>query len=187
MPSFTFPSKSISYDWIWRKAILWIVVPLGFIGLLLVGLVWGVKWNFERQRTDWKDQTLPRLAALSINDREISDEMQRLKDGASDIKNKKWAGESVLLMKNGEYLIYGFRHGFNNGAVDHLFLARGSDGKWLYSTYHFCNHMNMVAADTPPESIADFAKRYYAVEFDGQSNVCLRTTWHPQDSEKVSE
>ena len=42
-------------------------------------------------------------------------------------------------MTNGEYIVYAYRHGANNGFVDHLFLGHGSDGRWLYSTYHFCN------------------------------------------------
>ena len=65
-------------------------------------------------------------------------------------------------MENDEYLIYASRHGFNSGFVDHLFLARGSDGRWLYSTYHFCSSMVGVMNDKPPSSIAEFAKSYSA-------------------------
>lgn len=52
-------------------------------------------------------------------------------------------------MTNDEYLAYGFRHGFNSGLVDHLFLAHGSDGRWYYSTYHFCNSMAGARFDGP--------------------------------------
>jgi len=79
-------------------------------------------------------------------------------------------------MTNGEYLVYASRHGFNSGFVDHLFLAHGSDGRWYYSTYHFCN--SMVGADVdPPGSITEFASKYAAREFDGKSDVCLLHTW----------
>jgi len=30
-------------------------------------------------------------------------------------------------MTNGEFLVFAFHHGFNNGFVDHLFLAHGTD------------------------------------------------------------
>ncbi len=63
-------------------------------------------------------------------------------------------------MTNGEYIVYDYWHGANNGFVDHLFLGHSSDGRWLYSTYHFCNHMAMVVGDEPPGSNAEFAKRY---------------------------
>jgi len=86
-------------------------------------------------------------------------------------------GERVLLMTNDEYLVYASRHGFNSGFVDHLFLARGSDGRWYYSTYHFCNGMVAAMSDDPPGSIAEFARTYSAREFDGKSDVCLQHTW----------
>ena len=73
-------------------------------------------------------------------------------------------------------LVYASRHGFNNGVVDHLFLAHGSDGRWYYSTYHFCNRVAGVISDDPPGSIAEFLSRYAAREFDGKSDVCLQHT-----------
>jgi hypothetical protein len=50
------------------------------------------------------------------------------------------------------------RHGFYNWFVDHLFLARGSDGRWFYSTHHFCNSMVGVINDKLPSSIPEFLK-----------------------------
>jgi len=79
-------------------------------------------------------------------------------------------------MTNGEYIIYAFWHGANSGFVDHLFLGHCSDGRWLYSTYHFCNHMAGADAD-PPGSINEFAATYSAREFDGKSDMCLKHTW----------
>ena len=85
--------------------------------------------------------------------------------------------DQVLLMTNGEFVIYASRHGANNGFVDHLFLGHCSDGRWLYSTFHFCNSMAMIRGEDPPGSIAEFAKRYSAREFDGKSDKCLQHTW----------
>jgi hypothetical protein len=82
-------------------------------------------------------------------------------------------------MTNGEYIIYAFWHGANSGFVDHLFLGHCSDGRWLYSTYHFCTHMAGADAD-PPGSINEFETTYWAREFDGKSDVCLKHTWPPR-------
>ena len=79
-------------------------------------------------------------------------------------------------MTNGEFLVFAFRHGFNDEFVDHLFLAHGSDGRWYYSTYHFCNQMAAVITDEPPGSIAEFTRRYSVREFDGKSDICLQPT-----------
>lgn len=84
-------------------------------------------------------------------------------------------------MTNGEFIVYAYRHGANNGFIDHLFLGHGSDGRSLYSNYHFCNSRAMIRADEPPASIAEFAKRYAAREFDGKSDACLQHTWPDKD------
>lgn len=98
---------------------------------------------------------------------------------ASELKSgsSHWTSDHMLIMTNGEYLVYASRHGLHSGEVKHLFLARGSNGKWLYSTFHFCNSMVAVVADDPPGSIADFSSKYFTREFDGTSDVCLEKTW----------
>ena len=121
-----------------------------------------LRYQQQRERADWKAATLLRLAKLSVADDEIVKELDMLKAHRRTQKYPEWSGEQVLLMKNDEYLIYASRHGFNNGFVDHLFLAHGSDGRWLYSTYHFCNSMAGVMSDDPPASISEFVTRYSA-------------------------
>lgn len=83
-------------------------------------------------------------------------------------------------MTNGQYLICAYRHGANEGWLHHLFLARGSDGRWFYSSFHFCNAFAMMRGHPPPGSIDDFTVRYGVHEFDGKSDVCLETTWPPK-------
>ena len=105
-------------------------------------------------------------------------ELQAVPPGSADFR---WAQDHVLLMTNGECIIYVYRHGDNSGFVDHLFLGHGSNGRWLYSTYHFCNSMVGVLGEDPPGSIGEFAKRFSVREFDGRSDECLQHTW-PQNN-----
>jgi hypothetical protein len=112
-----------------------------------------------------------------MTNEEVLQEFAELKSGPAPNMNFRWAHHHVILMTNGEYLVYASRHGFNSGFVDHLFLGHGSDGRWLYSTYHFCNGLAGVIADDPPGSISEFATRYSAREFDGKSDECLQHTW----------
>jgi hypothetical protein len=153
-----------------------IKIPL-LIFASLSGLWWLAKQKAERERAQWKGPTLERLAGLSVTNEEIRRELDELKAGPKPNINMGWTDDQVLLMTNGEYIIFAFRHGANNGFVDHLFLGHGSDGRWLYSTYHFCNRMAAVGADEPPGSIAEFAKKYSVREFDGKSDECLQHTW----------
>jgi hypothetical protein len=159
-----------------RKLIIWISIPAIFVGLVFGW--WSVtRYKYECARVAWKTTTLERLAGLSLTNEDISRELETLKAGRGAGEYQEWAGEHALLMTNDAYLVYAFRHGFNNGFVDHLFLAHGSDGRWYYSTYHFCNNMVGARFDDPPGSIAEFASRYAAREFDGKSDACLQHTW----------
>jgi hypothetical protein len=145
--------------------------------VVLVGVWWAMKQKAARERAAWKGPALERLAGLSITNEEIRRELDQLKAGPKPNLDFGWAHDQVLLMTNGEYIIFAFRHGANIGFVDHLFLGHGSDGRWLYITYHFCNMMTMVRWDDPPGSISEFKKRYFVHEFDGKSDISLQHTW----------
>lgn len=159
-----------------RKLIIWISIPL-----ILAGCVFG--WwqitlqKYQRARAAWKTTTLDQLAGLSLTNEDVSRELNTLKDNRGVGEYQEWISERILLMTNDEFLVYASRHGFNNGALDHLFLAHGSNGRWYYSTYHFCNSMVGVRIDGPPGSITEFSSRYAVREFDGKSDVCLEHTW----------
>ncbi|MGN6555344.1 MAG: hypothetical protein ACTHLW_16680 [Verrucomicrobiota bacterium] len=158
-----------------RKLISWLSIPVILVALVFGGRL-AVRYKYQRDRIDWKGATLTRLAGLSLTNEDVSRELETLKGSRGAAEHQEWAGDHVLLMTNDEYMVYGSRHGFS-GFVDNLFLARGSDGRWYYSTYHFCNSMAGVRFDDPPASIAEFVSRYAAREFDGKSEVCLEHTW----------
>ncbi len=152
-----------------------------FLATLLVG-AWSVaKHRAARARAQWELTALECLAGLSVTNEQINseiNEVQAVPPGSADFR---WAQDHVLLMTNGECIIYVYRHGDNSGFVDHLFLGHGSNGRWLYSTYHFCNSMVGVLGEDPPGSIGEFAKRFSVREFDGRSDECLQHTW-PQNN-----
>lgn len=158
-----------------RKLIIGISILIVLVSLPF-GLLSFTGYKHQRARADWKTTTLARLAGLSFTNTDIIRELEKLKANRGTGDRQEWTGESVLVMTNDEFLVYASRHGFNNGFVDHLFLAHGSDGRWYYSTYHFCS-MVMLMSDDPPGSIVEFASRYAAREFDGKSDVCLQHTW----------
>jgi hypothetical protein len=146
------------------------------IAALLVGWYEILRFNSMRARRTWKTSTLQKLGHTRIENEDIRTEIDQIKNPTPNL-NFGWAHDHVILMTNGEYLVYEFWHGFNSGTVDHLFLAHGTDGKWYYSTYHFCSHMAGILGDDPAGSISEFAKRYSVREFDGKSDECLKHTW----------
>jgi len=160
------------------RRFLRLVVVLLLVLLFIVSTAAGVWWfagqKARRARVLWKGPALERLAAATVTNEDLHQEWEQLK---TDQGSHRWTGDHLLLMTNGEYVVFAFRHGANSGFVDHLFLGHGSDGRWYYSTYHFCNSMAAVRGEDPPGSIAEFARRYSAREFDGRSDECLRHTW----------
>jgi hypothetical protein len=162
---------------LWIRVLAVIIGALLFVLAAFTMLSFSHTWKFQRNRVRWKDSALASLAALSVTNAEIRGELEELKEGPKPNLDLGWANQQVLLMTNGEYIVFMFWHGFNNGSVDHLFLGRGSDGRWFYSTYHFCTSMAGVSGDNPPGSISEFARTYFARQFDGKSDECLKRTW----------
>lgn len=159
-----------------RKALIWLSIPVMLI-LFLGGCYWQAKAAETRARRTWKNITLPKLASLSVTNEAIRQELETISAASGMSDGRAWIEQHVLVMTNGEALLFAWRHGANNGFVDHLFLAHGSNGRWYYSTYHFCGSMAGAMGDPPPGSIAEFATRYAVREFDGQSDECLKKTW----------
>jgi hypothetical protein len=175
----TSPESKISPGRTNRRNLLWLAY-LFFVIIFLIA-AWHIarltfQHKLERARTAWKTATLSRLAGMTITNEEIKLDLERLQNRGAGRQHVDWVSGRILLMTNNEYLIYSLRHGFNDGSLDHLFLAHGSNGRWYYSTYHFCNEMVGVM-DDPPGSIDEFARKYSAVEFDGKSDDCLKKTW----------
>lgn len=103
------------------------------------------------------------------------------KKGTDDSSDSDgWLSERLIVMRNGDWLAYTNICRKQDQHIYDLFLARGSDGQWYYSTYHFC--IGMVALrmeEEQPDDLAGFAKTYYLRTFDGQSDECLQKTWPP--------
>jgi hypothetical protein len=92
-----------------------------------------------------------------------------------------WIGTNLLVMTNGEWLAYQNKCVKEPGHIHDLFLAQGSDGKWYFSTFHFCTRMitlhGRMYGEEDHGSIAEFVRTYAVRQFDGKSDDCLEKTW----------
>ena len=142
----------------------------------MVGAIWFVARRMsERPRTAWKTEALERLASMSLTNERVRFELEELRDPAKT-NELGWAHEHVLLMTNGQFIAFEYRHGANELFPPHLFLGRSSSGEWLYSSFHFCREMIAVLYEEPPGSVEEFCRRYAVRKFDGKSDVCLEVT-----------
>ena len=166
-----------------RKLVLWSCsgVALLAVGLFVMPAIRGDPRLHSKARKQWKEQAIADMTERSSDRQMITNEIAILHAEAADKSGDGWIGTNVLLMTNGEYLVYSHVDTKQAGGIADLFLARGSDGKWYYSTFHFCINMitlrGEILGESKNGSIAEFASAYAAREFDGKSNECLRKTW----------
>ena len=120
-------------------------------------------------RVEWKDQALEDLQTI---------------DTAASIPNfndlhEGWFSQQGIVMADGSWIAYRSKCHKEDPNINDIFIGRASDGKWYYSTYHFCIGACVILMDDRPESLASFVKEHALVEFDGKSDDCLRSTWNP--------
>jgi hypothetical protein len=87
----------------------------------------------------------------------------------------------LIVMTNGEWMAYSNVCRKKQRRIHDLFVGRGSDGKWYYSTYHFCIDMIVLRMDAiqgeAPGSLGEFTNKYFLREFESSSDDCLQKTW----------
>ena len=148
--------------------------PWALISAACIAIVAGVvivRWFVQddplraQSRRDWKDRAVARI------ERRLGGE--RVVPAGGD-----WVGEGVLVMGNGEWIVCENVCRKEAGRVHDLFVGRGSDGRWYYSTFHFCKGLTVLRMGEPrPASLAEFADAYWVATWDGRSDACLKETW----------
>ncbi len=149
----------------------------------------------SRARRAWKDAALGEIRRLADDEGWVAGEISLLagkeKDRSRRVIVKGWLTDRMILMKSGEWLVYR-SHCPKRPPHDvaDIFLARASNGKWYYSTCHFCVGMCalvMTQAEEQPPDLKTFARAYHLEEFDGESDECLRETKTMPDWDALQE
>ncbi len=147
----------------------------------LVGFAGGQQLN-SKARKEWKGKAISEITQRASNAASFAKEIDLLKTKPSvESEWDRWISEDLILMTNGEWMVYRNICAKEKGRIPDLFIGRASDGKWYYSTYHFC--IGMIVLKTmmeQPESLAKFRDDCYLREFDGHSDECLKKTWPPK-------
>jgi hypothetical protein len=132
-------------------------------------------------RRAWKDKAIAEISSRVADSAWSSNELAHLKTRATADRSDSdgWLSERLIVMRNGDWLAYANICQKENSRIQDLFLGRGSDGRWYYSTYHFCIGMVVLRMEEQSDDLAAFAKAYYLRSFDGHSDECLQKTWPP--------
>ncbi len=132
-------------------------------------------------RRDWKQKSIAEIAARIADPAWPTNEFVLLKAQSTGEPSREasWLSDRIIVTRTREWLAYANICQKQDRRVHDLFLARGSDGRWYYSTYHFCIGMVVLRMEEQPEDLAGFARSYFLQSFDGQSDDCLQKTWPP--------
>jgi hypothetical protein len=172
----------------WRFA-----VPV--IGIAVVGAL-GVAWSQSdplrsTARRQWKDRAIAQIERR-LNDKPWLDaEVSRLRSAAATQPHRGvWVGDELLVTKNGDWIICQnvCTKEQDTPVKRDIFIGRGSDGRWYYSTFHFCvGKCVLQIMGWKPDSLAQFVDAYWLVPFDPKSDECLKITWEggPFGQEKL--
>ncbi len=133
-------------------------------------------------RKAWKEQAIFYISGRGADRTWLTNELsglnKRAAGGSSD--SDAWLAANLLVMTNGEWMIFTNMCQKENWRIRDIFIGKGSDRKWYFSTYHFCVRMLVLKMEDQPQSLAEFAGTYSLREFDGKSDDCLVRTWPPK-------
>jgi hypothetical protein len=181
-----------------RRTILLVVA----VGVVSAGAIVAFLARNDRlhaaPRREWKDQAIARIERRRIDRPALLLEIDRIRKTLATTRPlpDAWIGEGVLVMTNGEWILCENICSKEDARIHDLFIGHASDGKWYYSTFHFCRGLTVLRhmEEWQPDSLSQFVKAYWLVPFDGRSNACLKATWtgteafgqakvqYPQDS-----
>ncbi len=176
-----------------KRWLIAVAVLLTIVAGVFLCLPWAVRQHQYLARKDWKAGAIPEIAKFANDSKWVSEEIALLGSeeatGGQRIIADRWLTDRMVLMASGEWLVY---KSHCSKAPPHqvrdIFLGKGSNGRWYYSTCHFCVGMCalVMMQDMPPYDLATFALRYHLKEFDGVSDECLQQTQTFPDPSQAS-
>lgn len=136
------------------------------------------------ERRQWKEQAIARITAHRADAQRFQREYRELQNEAAapqgSLRLGGWARPNLIVLRNGDWILIESICRKSNKRIADLFIGLGSDGRWYYSTFHFCVGLSVLYNEPQPESLAQFVDGYWLKPFDGRSDDCLRKTWDDQ-------
>ncbi len=115
-----------------------------------------------KPRKEWKDNAIRSVERKAADTAWVTNQVATLKDritGAGDIEGN-WIADELLLMQNVDWIAYSSKCRKEDWRIHDIFIGRASDGKWYYSTYHFCITTSSLRGSEQPPNLVRFISDY---------------------------
>lgn len=132
-----------------------------------------------KARKEWKEAATADIERKTADRAWVEREIAAVKDklGTQGEGEANWLSGEMLLMKDGSWITYAAKCSKEDSRIHDIFIGWSSDGKWYYSTFHFCIKMFDLRYEDQPQNLAQFITAFSLREFDGRSDECLNKTW----------
>lgn len=169
-------SGSASMKRTWLLAAMSGLVAIAVLGFLLA---MGGGELHSKARKDWKNAAIQQIARRVGDAEKIKSEVLeiRRKLTESDGHSEEWFSNDLIVAANGDWIAFASKCSKEDKRIHDIFIGHGSDGKWYYSTFHFCVNMLSLRMEEQPADLSAFVKTYSLREFDGHSDDCLNKAW----------
>jgi hypothetical protein len=150
------------------------------LALLILSLAVFVVLQYRgHTRKAWKNAALAHLAEDVKDLAWVSKRLKELEQAGPDDSETEggWFKRDFVLMKDGEWMAFRSICRKEDWRINNLLVGYGSDGRWYYSTYHFCIGASVFRMYGQPDSLVAMAKQYRLLPFDGKSDESLEKTW----------
>ncbi|MEQ2006902.1 MAG: hypothetical protein ABMA26_08890 [Limisphaerales bacterium] len=151
---------------------------LSVVGLILFRDPEGSRL-YASARKEWKTNAVVSIERRVVDKAWLEKEMAVVKAKLETEGEDQggWFTSDLLVLKNGDWIAYAAKCSKEDARIHDIFVGRASDGKWYYSTFHFCIGMLDLRMEGRGESLEKFITAYSLREFDGRSDECLKKTW----------
>jgi hypothetical protein len=149
----------------------------GVIAVIVLASVVVIPPYRDHVRNRWKVEALAKINHLASDTNWVQREIATLTAQPPGDDGTGWLSDHFILMKDGSWLVYDNICTKSDWRIADIFVGRASNGKWYYSTFHFCIGAIVLRFQGRPADLPTFQKDCYLAEFTGQPTERLRITW----------
>ena len=88
--------------------------------------------RYAKPRKEWQDNAIPSVQRKAGDSAWITTQVAALNTtiAAGRNSNRDWIGDELLLMENGDWIVYALQCSKADQRIHDIFIGRASDGKW---------------------------------------------------------